>query len=203
MKQPTRGPYAQRSRSAAGSFGAALSRFSMSQRASSSLSSSDWTLDSCGRKRGVEARPSRPHADILKSLICGPKVRFCERRRGATSSAYSTRTDRQLHGHVRQRASDHALRAFATASGFWAATRSRACAGPSGTRRFCFQSRSLATLTPIIIANSVCDFPGLSRMALTSAGWKVTAPLGRTFLRRICPACRTLLARSSKFVFFT
>lgn len=46
-------------------------------------------------------------------------------------------------------------------------------------RRPCSQLRSMATLTPIIIANSVCDFPRLPRMPLISTGLIV----GSTFVR--------------------
>ena len=42
-------------------------------------------------------------------------------------------------------------------------------AGPRELRRPCSQLRSVATLTPIIIANSVWDLPRSSRIALTSA----------------------------------
>jgi hypothetical protein len=46
-------------------------------------------------------------------------------------------------------------RASATAFGFLAATRNNANAGPSGVRRPCSQFRNVATLTPIMRANSV------------------------------------------------
>lgn len=49
--------------------------------------------------------------------------------------------------------------AFATARGFLSVTRSSARAGPSGVRRPCSQLRSVATLTPIIVANCSCDWP--------------------------------------------
>jgi hypothetical protein len=52
----------------------------------------------------------------------------------------------------------HEANAAATTSGFDAATFSKARAGPSG-RRPCSQFRSVAKLTPIMRANSVCDFP--------------------------------------------
>src|SRR5437764_10280061 len=51
--------------------------------------------------------------------------------------------------------------AFATILGFFAATRSSACAGPSGE---CFPSShacNVARLTPIMSANSDCDWPSL------------------------------------------
>ena len=50
------------------------------------------------------------------------------------------------------------------------ATRRRASAGPSGLRRPCSQLRSVPTLTPIISANSLCDWPRRARRAFTSAG---------------------------------
>jgi len=46
-----------------------------------------------------------PWDNVLKSRMCGPQVRFCERRRGASPSAYSTgvpaaRFERQLAGKL-------------------------------------------------------------------------------------------------------
>jgi hypothetical protein len=60
--------------------------------------------------------------------------------------------------------------AAATISGFTAATFSKARAGPSGRRRPCSQFRSVATLTPIMRANSACDFPSCPRIDFTSTG---------------------------------
>jgi hypothetical protein len=57
-----------------------------------------------------------------------------------------------------------------TAFGFLEATRRRAKAGPSGVRRPCSQLRRVATLTPIMRANSVCDVHSLVRTARTSVG---------------------------------
>ena len=34
--------------------------------------------------------------------MCDPQVRFCERRGGASPSAYSTKLDRQVHALVRR-----------------------------------------------------------------------------------------------------
>ncbi len=68
------------------------------------------------------------------------------------------------------RGSSYALNASATAPGFSAATFRRARAGPSGVRRPCSQLRRVATLTPIMRANSDCDLSSLMRIALMSAG---------------------------------
>jgi hypothetical protein len=52
----------------------------------------------------------------------------------------------------------------------------------------CYQLRSVATLTPIIRANSLCDFPSFTRTAFTSAGRNVNvgdgfrAPSGRSLV---------------------
>lgn len=91
-----------------------------------------------------------------------------------------------------------ALRARITARGFAAATRSKARAGPAGTRRPCSQFRSVATLTPMSNANSACDLPRLWRMARTSSGLKTKARDARRSPRRIAPACLILLTKSSK-----
>ena len=97
----------------------------------------------------------------------------------------------------------YAPKASATALGLSAATLSRARAGPSGIRRPCSQFCSVARLTPIIRANSDCDFPSLRRIDLISAGRKVNTRAGLTFPRRIRPACRTLLRRSWKALSLT
>jgi len=97
---------------------------------------------------------------------------------------------------LRHRAAHYALKASATAFGFLAATLSKARAGPSGVLRPCSQFFSVATLTPIIKANSACDFPSFRRIDLMSAGLNVKTRLGFMLPRRIRPAWRTLLVRS-------
>jgi len=87
-------------------------------------------------------------------------------------------------------------RASMTAFGFLAATRSKAKAGPSGVRRPCSQFRSVATLTPIMSANSAWDARSLDRTACTSVGRKVIVLDARRVPRRIWPACRTLVSSS-------
>ncbi len=119
------------------------------------------------------------------------------------------------HGTVRQRTNSGASRspsavwwrrcqaaprascsASITASGFFAAIRSKASAGPSGVRRPCSQLRKVATLTPIMSANSLCEAPSLARTAFTSVGRK--AVILPAFIRplRMRPACRTLATSS-------
>jgi hypothetical protein len=61
-----------------------------------------------------------------------------------------------------------------------------------------FQLRSVATLTPIIMANSSCDFLSFFRMACTSSGVNVNSREGCASPRRIRPASRTLSISSSK-----
>jgi len=66
------------------------------------------------------------------------------------------------------------------------------------TRRPAPSSEALATLTPIIWANSDCEFPSRCRIAFTSTartrsrGWPASSP------RRMRPASRTLSTNSSK-----
>jgi hypothetical protein len=60
----------------------------------------------------------------------------------------------------------------------------------------CSQLRSVATLTPIIRANSLCDFPSLTRTAFTTAGRNVNVRDGFRASRRMRPACRTLAANA-------
>jgi len=100
------------------------------------------------------------------------------------------RSDRRCSSATIYAALPQVLRAAATALGFSAATRNNAIAGPSGIRRPCSQLRSVATLTPIIIANSGCDFFKLARIAFTSAGRKVNERAGVIFPRwtRPCPS---------------
>ena len=89
-----------------------------------------------------------------------------------------------------------------TAVGFSAATFSKARAGPSGRRRPCSQFCKVETLTPIMRANSLCDFPNRCRMAFTSSGAISLTRLGLASPRRMAPACRTLSTRFSKSSFF-
>jgi len=48
-------------------------------------------------------------------------------------------------------------------------------------RHRCSQLRSVATLTPIIRANSLCDFPSFTRPVFTSAGRNVKVRDGSGF----------------------
>ena len=88
-------------------------------------------------------------------------------------------------------ADGYASRAADTASGLSAATLSKARAEPCGLRRPCSQFCNVATLTPIMRANSDCDLSSRRRIARTSTdAHSVTRP-GLSFPRRILPACRT------------
>lgn len=58
-------------------------------------------------------------------------------------------------------------------------------AGPSGVRLPCSQLRSVATLTPIISANSACDALSFSRTLFTSAERNVVTRAGLSLPRRI------------------
>ena len=86
-------------------------------------------------------------------------------------------------------------KASATARGL-RAVNAGASAGPSGVRRPCSQLRRVATLTPIMRANSVCDALSFSRTDFTSAGRKVVTRAGFMMPRRIFPACRMLVSSS-------
>lgn len=100
-----------------------------------------------------------------------------------------------LHPYAAPRR-DSRWSASATARGLRAATRSRARAGPSGVRRPCSQLRNVATLTPIMRANCVCDALSFSRMLFTSAGRNMVTRAGLSRPRRILPACLILLNSS-------
>jgi hypothetical protein len=58
--------------------------------------------------------------------------------------------------------------------------------------RPCSQWRNVATLTPIIIANSVCETSSFARTARTSAGSNAVVLDGFIVPRRMRPARRTL-----------
>jgi hypothetical protein len=111
----------------------------------------------------------------------------------------NTQISSEARGSLPSRASSTACGCYAaprsarvTAFGSAEATRRRASAGPSGVRRPCSQLRSVAMLTPIMSANSLCDLPSLLRIAFTSAGANVKARDAFAPPRRMRPACRTL-----------
>src|SRR5271157_360884 len=82
--------------------------------------------------------------------------------------------------------------ASATALGFCSAILNKARAGPSGLRRPCSQFWSVATLTPIIKANSLWDFFNRLRIARTSAGLMFLILVGFRDPRFMRPACLML-----------
>ena len=97
----------------------------------------------------------------------------------------------------------YARSAFSTASGSSAATFSKARAGPSGRRRPCSQFRSVATLTPIMRANSDCDRCRLCRTALISTGPISKTREGVLLPRLMSPASLVLVTNSLKSSSFT
>jgi len=167
---------------------------------------------------------SRPSSVVLFALTLAacPVVRcpFCIelcplpgcRSSGRTSPLHPTRnkpkrglcrgSDPTAQQHVAE-ADDYAPSASATAFGLCAAISSRARAGPSGTRRPCSQFCNVATLTPIIRANSACDLPSLRRIDLMSAGRNVKTRAAFILPRLMRPACRILLTRFRKSLSFT
>jgi len=117
--------------------------------------------------------------------------------RHARSTGEMTEVDSEYLETVAAAAVDYARNAAATNFGLLAATSSNAMAGPSGVLRPCSQLRRVATLTPIIIANSTCVCPSCRRTALMSVASKTWTREGLASFRRIFPACFTLVTSSS------